>query len=279
MSYPIGNENRNDGSAANDEKRSATNNESLPAASSSESHQSETVPTAKQNKSNSFYASCTFKVIGKGIELFVGLALVGVGYLQFTVYTRQAGIMETQTKLSEADERPWVKPKILWLNPLYIDNFSFSFGFQFTLENSGKYPAFWVTHQVALIPRTDTPQSVSFKDHDKLCNDTAGKQASGVDNITIFPNEAESGLGSTWGSPLQAFILEKPPSKRMFPVVNGCIVYKGATDVVHHTWFSYQVVRTAPPEKAAGWIDAVPETIPADQIGLQPGHYGRNTAD
>lgn len=42
---------------------------------------------------------CSFD-IGKAIELFIGLALVLVGFLQYRVYTRQAGIMDTQTRIS-----------------------------------------------------------------------------------------------------------------------------------------------------------------------------------
>jgi hypothetical protein len=35
------------------------------------------------------------------IGAFVGAALIGVGYLQYRVYTRQAGIMNTQTNISQ----------------------------------------------------------------------------------------------------------------------------------------------------------------------------------
>jgi hypothetical protein len=54
----------------------------------------------------------TFDIVTKVIEILVGIfvggALICVGYLQYSVYSRQAGIMETQTEISVAINRAFV---------------------------------------------------------------------------------------------------------------------------------------------------------------------------
>ncbi len=43
------------------------------------------------------------------VEIILTLALVGIGCLQYTVYARQAVIMQTQVDIMDAELRPWIK--------------------------------------------------------------------------------------------------------------------------------------------------------------------------
>jgi hypothetical protein len=96
MAEPKGEQNadQNSGGSDNDASR---NEETTPRAASL---------TAPHRASGSnFYCkdrSVSFTTL---IEIFVGLALIGVGYLQYTVYMRQAGIMEKQTAITIATNR------------------------------------------------------------------------------------------------------------------------------------------------------------------------------
>jgi len=74
--------------------------------------------------------------IGTIIEFFVGCALIGVGLLQYAVYTRQAGIMEIE-------QRPWISLESLDpTSDLLRENDGAHVTVGYKLKNVGHSPSF-----------------------------------------------------------------------------------------------------------------------------------------
>src|SRR5258708_27241857 len=78
------------------------------------------------------------------VEVFLTVVLICVGYLQYRVYARQAGIMETQTHISKIDKRPWIKTIVTIHKPLRFTDWSSQRGLwtslDFELKNYGESP-------------------------------------------------------------------------------------------------------------------------------------------
>jgi len=79
------------------------------------------------------------------VELILTAILVGIGYLQYTVYTRQAGIMDTQTRILKIDKRPWIKNTVTLAGPIRFADWagqkSVFVSLLFNLKNYGDSPA------------------------------------------------------------------------------------------------------------------------------------------
>jgi hypothetical protein len=88
-------------------------------------------------------------------SVFVGIALIVVGLLQFGVYSRQAKIMKTQTALAgrqitivEAEHRPWLAisqsaaARLTAMSPLVFDGTNWRITVQYGIKNVSKTPAF-----------------------------------------------------------------------------------------------------------------------------------------
>jgi hypothetical protein len=75
-------------------------------------------------------------------ELFFAAALFAIGVLQVTVYYRQAGIMEQQTVISQAEHRPWISANpITLIGDLTHDDAGLRMTMTFDLKNSGHSPS------------------------------------------------------------------------------------------------------------------------------------------
>src|SRR5579859_413522 len=83
-------------------------------------------------------------------EIFVGVALVGVGILQWCVYQQQAEIMRL-------DQRPWVNFHTLdkGTQGFVLGKDLIQFGTVFSLENTGKMPASGTNQNFSLRPLAD----------------------------------------------------------------------------------------------------------------------------
>lgn len=107
------------------------------------------------------------------IELILTAILVGVGYLQYQVYTRQAGIMDRQVQISEADQRPWIS----FSNPQIASDLIFSTAgsasltFGANIQNTGHLPAdnILVSAQI-YVPWRKTQQDTPSRARDKICS-------------------------------------------------------------------------------------------------------------
>jgi hypothetical protein len=76
------------------------------------------------------------------VEVFLTVVLICVGYLQYTVYTRQAGIMDQQTRIAQAEHRPWISANSpQFAGDLIHDATGLRIGIEFPLKNTGHSPA------------------------------------------------------------------------------------------------------------------------------------------
>ena len=142
-------------------------------------------PEQGQGKGNQLGCHCCGKKIsfsfGTLIEIFVGIALIVVGYLQFSVYTRQAGIMDQQTLISQAEHRPWVSANpIDLLDYMPHGDSGLQMTIQFTLKNTGHSPA-----RRAFPGVTPFLQYASIDAWKQVCDQTA----KGRIGVAIFPND------------------------------------------------------------------------------------------
>jgi hypothetical protein len=93
---------------------------------------------ACQSDKNGCRFEITIKIIEIAVAAFVGVLLVCVGY-------RQAGIMDTQTRMAQTEQRPWIsltEPKITsdFTMPDAKSNGG-QISFSATIQNTGKLPA------------------------------------------------------------------------------------------------------------------------------------------
>jgi len=70
------------------------------------------------------------------VEVVLTAVLIVVGFLQYLVYSRQAGIMEQQTAISEAEHRPWISayPVALAQDSMFHDDTGFNMTLTFPLS-------------------------------------------------------------------------------------------------------------------------------------------------
>jgi hypothetical protein len=179
------------------------------------------------------------------VEIILTLALVGIAYLQYTVYQRQTVIMDEQARIStrqlnamEIDKRPWIKATVSMRELSFSEwsgKRSIFTGLTFDLKNYGESPAVnaLVFTYVAPHPGNSEPAKLKLNVDQKLMCEQARSQAAAnpIGGISIFPTESstlESGAGSG------------PIDNTNEPIifsVNGCIVYSYGENRMGETGF------------------------------------------
>jgi hypothetical protein len=77
----------------------------------------------------------------RNVGLFT-LALVFIGIITAVIFKRQLDTMQGQLNAMEADQRPWIATTIEIASDLVIGDSEARIRFKYTLENTGKSPAF-----------------------------------------------------------------------------------------------------------------------------------------
>ena len=143
MTNPVNNQDTNDGLAPSDE-RSQSNREPQVASPIGRQTASANSPGAVATTKS------TFDIVTRLLEIIaafiVGVALVVVGFLQYTVYMRQAGIMEIE-------QRPWVSlESIEILSGLKFKTGVAEFSVGYELKNVGHSPSFNTMFYIVVTP-------------------------------------------------------------------------------------------------------------------------------
>jgi hypothetical protein len=177
------------------------------------------------------------------VEVFLTVVLICVGYLQYRVYTRQAGIMEAQTHISKIDKRPWIKTTVTIPKPLRFTDWSgqrgLSASLAFELKNYGESPATNVRIGAEIVQHPGNPmRSELSAPQEKTCEATWVEAAKNpIGGIAIFPNDpasSEQGLGLSG--------IYKTDEPILFAVV-GCVVYTFAETEQGETGFRMMLGR------------------------------------
>lgn len=213
------------------------------------------------------------------VEVGLTAVLVWIGYLQYKVYTRQAGIMQQQADISENDQRPWVRPKLNGISDIEItsDKLKFSIAIQF--ENIGKSPAMNV-HGYQGIYKGD---GNLIPEHDAFCQKMEAGGAASKNPVVVFPAETTTLVINPLEGDPSKFLISLPNSPGFLAIeILGCVVYKSNTDSKwHHTWYSWRVLRSQ--NGSIGAIQAGPQTVPFREITTSGGggqlSAGRNYAN
>jgi hypothetical protein len=144
------------------------------------------------------------------VEIGLTLALVGVGVAQFTVYNRQAGIMNEQTKISdrqldamETDKRPWIRATVTISEPIRFENWNGSRGIEaslhFNLKNFGDSPAvnLRIAPEIILHPGNPKRSELDVPQKDTCARASTEADENAIGGIAVFPSEsAEIDLGA-----------------------------------------------------------------------------------
>jgi hypothetical protein len=140
MSDAIGGENANEGHGGGDNKAAAHENIAVNPPPNPPNRESENKPCACTNGGK----KGAFKAI---VEIFVGVALVVVGALQYIVYTRQAHIMEIE-------QRPWISlESVEPASELTVEDIgSIHLTIKYILKNVGHSPAFDTVFYPVVVP-------------------------------------------------------------------------------------------------------------------------------
>jgi hypothetical protein len=171
------------------------------------------------------------------IEIILTIALVGIAYLQYSVYARQAAMMDTQTRILKVDKRPWIKVTPTVAGRLAFSEWNHQKGIsvplQFILKNYGESPAVNIIIRAHIVEHPGNPRRSELGGpQEQACvmvrSDAKEKPLGG---ITIFPNEPgsiEQAIGTTG--------LYKTKDRIFFAVV-GCAVYMFSETEVGETGF------------------------------------------
>jgi hypothetical protein len=196
------------------------------------------------------------------VEIFVGVALVVVGGLQYWVYTRQAGIMDQQTRIAQAEHRPWIysaTPK--FSDDLIHDAAGLRMGIEFPLKNTGHSPS-----RNVLI---DLRVSLYGWHGDAAFREICARLEKLSFGSSIFPNDTvpQKAFGLI---PEAEFLQRQEEAKsgaqieHVPPTIIVCIVYKDMeTDSFHHTFMALYI--SGPDENAS----AIPIVMKHGTIGAQ----------
>ena len=235
------------------------------------------------------------KIIEIAIAAFVGLALVCVGYLQYRVYSRQAGIMKQQAKISAADLRAWVyeDSSLEFLTPLNAFPEAFrrlAITIRFHVKNIGKSPALKIAIPVKLELLGLHPDLLSEQRH--FCIEAPPSSAfvayGKIVEIehTIFPNQelAFDVTAVLKGEDIAEY-QAKPsgpnsgPVKSDILVLMGCINYRSGEEV-HHTGFIYNLYRKDPAiERTYIAIDFEGPAVEIKDLWKKPNELGMGWVD
>lgn len=179
------------------------------------------------------------------VEIILTAALVGIAYFQYTVYNRQAKIMETQTRILKIDKRPWIKSTITITEPLRFSDWNNQKGISavlhFELKNYGESPAVNVRigAEIAQHPGNTKRFELSApqqKTCERARNDAVQNSIGG---IAIFPSDSaaiEQGNGLSG--------IYKADEAVLFAIA-GCVVYTFAETERGETGFRMMLGRIA----------------------------------
>jgi hypothetical protein len=143
------------------------------------------------------------------IEIGLTAALVGIAYFQYQVYTRQAGIMDAQTRILKIDKRPWIKNTVTLFEPIRFVEWnkqkSVVVSLHFELKNYGESPAINVQVGVEIIPHPgNTRRSELNAPQKRICQDIRDQATKNpISGLAIFPGDAapielKSGIGNIY---------------------------------------------------------------------------------
>jgi hypothetical protein len=170
------------------------------------------------------------------VEVFLTVVLICVGYLQYCVYTRQAGIMDTQTRILKVDKRPWIKSTVTIKRLSFFDwgnQKGIVADLHVDLKSYGESPAVnvRVSAQIVRHPGNQKRSDLSAP-QEKICEGARVEAAKNpVGGIAIFPNDPafiEQGAGLSG--------IYKEDAAILFAVV-GCVVYTFAESERGETGF------------------------------------------
>ncbi len=176
----------------------------------------------------------------------VGTVTVAILALQSCILKQQASIMERQTELSEAVERPWIAiDGISVIAPLTFKDQHAILTVKFQLHNTGHVPAAHVLAKGIFIVRSPAPVEMGhvWEQCDLFRAMPLDQRGTGV---TIFPDQSP---------PLNyAAQMEPDDFKRLSTIpVNGTAVFAGCIDYTfarqderHQTRFVYEVDKKGP---------------------------------
>ena len=196
------------------------------------------------------------------VGVFLTVVLIGVGWLQYRVYTRQANIMEIE-------QRPWISVDMNAVSaPTFDEANNRIFTVGYTLKNVGKSPAFNVDFiadaiQLADIRSSPPPSSgYAYASPEKAINaaveSTCG--ASGTFSEIMFPDVPENKRWRVHLSPVKSGFIPG------FAII-GCVTYKFFNNTEQHS--SSRVFDLE--SKAYGqMIDLSRTDIPLDELVFFP---------
>jgi hypothetical protein len=145
------------------------------------------------------------------IEILLTIVLGCIAYAQYTVYTRQAGIMDEQARISgrqldamETDKRPWIKVSVS-ISKLEFTEWAGGRGIfahlMFDLKNYGESPAINIRNTTWIMPHPGNGNRTELDRMQKnICDNLRAEAAKNpIGGVAMFPNESaqiESGAGN-----------------------------------------------------------------------------------
>jgi transposase-like protein len=238
---------------------------------------------AKKAKQNPVDRAATSTARATWAIAILTAVTIGVGWSQYRIFDRQLTVMRGQLDAMEADQRPWLRPKIIEMEPLAITEKNISFGVTFEFINSGKSPATQIGHSADL-HRAGKSLYSAYAD---LC---MAAEMSGNDTIapTIFPNEnGNRRFTDLWSKPNVADFNTRfsgpynpNPIFYVTPTVIGCIAYRATPESkFHHTRFAHAFDKKGADETAIIRILPGTQTINGADLRYSYSSFGRNDAD
>jgi hypothetical protein len=281
MSQLIDGQNTNDGCGGYDSSAGGKENPQILA--------SDPVPQPPQQTADSKQSSshCCCKKspfnIGTAIELFLGLALIGVGYLQFCVYTRQAGIMQTQANIAVATDRPWVLAAIAPGALIFSDKGA-HLDLQFTLKNTGHSPALHEIVVADMFADTNGGRIDGISELKTLCDRIKKARGTMIPGNPVFP-------GDQIVAPIVGVNISQEDmdnarrsmenTKDILPEIIACIDYGTPFDVEsRQTGYVFRVSKKDPTFPfGIGHLDPSKGDIPASGLLLWQSPFGGGFAN
>jgi hypothetical protein len=240
---------------------------------------------------------------------FFALVAAIVGGSQAIIANRQLTAMQGQLNAMEADQRPWIKADIEIADSLAIGPDSARTKLRYSLENTGRTPAFNVVPipeivaqisggylQDSLLPQPFTwpvnPITQVKKSCDKYGPDISRLQQSGFTLLfgnTIFPQKtishdevaeihfpAAAQYPSSLGlNNLVQMVVPRTMNGSVYLI--SCVVYRVSTGTTHHqTGDVFYIQRTDPndPEKTIDIDLTVGGVVPKGELRLVPEALG-----
>jgi hypothetical protein len=224
-----------------------------------------------------------------GVVTAIATAVIAAFTVSLAVDSgRQAEYIKGQLSAMQADQRPWLRPRVVGLDPFVVTEKEISFGITLEFFNTGKSPAVDVEYAFDFLS-WDYPRAVlRQQDHCKFAEHlSAETDERRQQHRTIFPNENGQ---LTFGFPYQSREVGKfdvsllgPPNSPITyliaPTFIGCIAYRPyGSRTYYHTWFAFDLGNSADDGSFTRIIRG-PQTIEAGKVRTKLSFTGRNTAD